>query len=199
MPLAHYNLGNAYSQAGRGPEAIAQYEQALRIRPEYTEAHVNLGTALQQAGRIKEAIAQYEQALALQPDLPEAHYDLGYAFSQAGQSQDAIGQLEQAIRFRPSYAEPRIYLAWLLATLPQAQGGDPGRAVTLAQQACDLTGNRVPAYLDILSVAESAAGRSDDAVVTGQKALDLARSLGQAQLAGQIEARLQSYRASHGP
>ncbi len=199
LPVAHYNLGNAFSQAGRAQEAIAQYEEALRIRPDYTEAHVNLGTVLQQAGRLKDAMAQYEQALLLRPDLPEAHYNLGYALSQVGQSHDAIGQLEQAMRLRPTYAEPRIYLAWLLATLPQAQGGDPGRAVTLAQQACDLTSNRVPAYLDILSVAESAAGRSADAIVTSQKALELARSLGQAQLAGQIETRLQSYRAGHAP
>jgi tetratricopeptide (TPR) repeat protein len=31
-------LGNALKKLGRAPEAIAHYEQALRIRPDYPEA-----------------------------------------------------------------------------------------------------------------------------------------------------------------
>jgi len=30
--------------AGRIPEGIAQYEQALRVKPDYAEAHENLGS-----------------------------------------------------------------------------------------------------------------------------------------------------------
>ena len=38
--------GERLAQAGRLPEAIAHYEQALRIKPDYAEAHNNLGIAL---------------------------------------------------------------------------------------------------------------------------------------------------------
>ena len=49
---AHYNLGNALSQLpGRLPDAIAQYEAALRIDPGYAQAHANLGLALVNSAR----------------------------------------------------------------------------------------------------------------------------------------------------
>ena len=44
--MAHYDLGNALAQAGRVSEAIAQYEQALRIEPDSAETHFNLGAVL---------------------------------------------------------------------------------------------------------------------------------------------------------
>jgi tetratricopeptide (TPR) repeat protein len=49
-------------------EAIGQYKQALRIKPDYADAHYNLGNALIQAGRVQEAIGHYEQALRIKPD-----------------------------------------------------------------------------------------------------------------------------------
>src|SRR5271166_5964004 len=62
-PRAHNNLGIALADAGRTSEAIAQYEDALRLKPDYAEAHNNLGNALANTGRTSEAIAQYEAAL----------------------------------------------------------------------------------------------------------------------------------------
>ena len=44
--VAHYNLGIALEKAGRVAEAMAQYEQALRIKPDYPEAR-NALTRLQ--------------------------------------------------------------------------------------------------------------------------------------------------------
>jgi protein O-mannosyl-transferase len=85
-------------------------------------------------------------------------------------------------------------LAWLLATLAPAEGGDPVRAVTLAQRACELTGHRDANYLDTLAVAYAATGRFNDAVVTTQTAIELARSGGQAELLQKMQARLELYR-----
>ena len=45
-PRAHHNLGFALAQIGKFQEAIGQYEQALRIKPDYADAHYNLGFAL---------------------------------------------------------------------------------------------------------------------------------------------------------
>jgi tetratricopeptide (TPR) repeat protein len=85
-------------------------------------------------------------------------------------------------------------LAWLLATLEPTEGGDPVRAVTLAERACKLTDHRVAACLDTLAVAYAAAGRFQDAVATAGKAIDLARSAGQTQLVSEFQSRLQLYR-----
>ena len=68
---------------GKLPEAVTQYEQALRINPDFPEAHFNLGLALEKLGRTPEAIAHYRQAVKLQPDFLPATSAL--ARLQAGQ------------------------------------------------------------------------------------------------------------------
>ena len=55
-PRAHGFLGTALRNAGRVPEAMEQYEQALRLKPDYAEVHCNLGAALEQEGRVSEAM-----------------------------------------------------------------------------------------------------------------------------------------------
>jgi tetratricopeptide (TPR) repeat protein len=51
------------------PEAIAEFEAALRSEPDFVEAHVNLGTALAQTpGGLRQAITEYEAALRIRPD-----------------------------------------------------------------------------------------------------------------------------------
>jgi len=192
---AHNNLGLALSQVGNFTNAIEHYEQALRIKPDYAEAHNNLGLALSQTGKPTEAIEHYKEALRLRPDSAEIHCNLGAVLEKVGRIKEAIGQYEQALSIKPDYAAAQNKLAQQLATLAPAEGGDPVQAVTLAQRACELTGNQVAEYLDTLATAYAAAGRFDDAVTTAQKAIELARAAGQAQLVKEIEMRLELYRA----
>jgi tetratricopeptide (TPR) repeat protein len=86
------------------PDAIAQYEMALRIDPDHARAHANLGLALANSGgHLQEAISQYEAALRIDPDLAEAHFNLGNALLQApGRMPDAIVQYEAALRLSPN-------------------------------------------------------------------------------------------------
>ena len=60
--------GDRLGAGGQDTEAIGQYEQALRIKPDYVEAHYNLALALEKMGRTPEAIEHYQQALKLRPD-----------------------------------------------------------------------------------------------------------------------------------
>jgi tetratricopeptide (TPR) repeat protein len=193
---AHNNLGAALlGQAGRVGEAIGHLEQALRIKPDYAEAHCGFGIALEHAGRVQDAMRHYEQALRLKPNYAEAHYNLGVALLQLGRLQEAMGHWEQALRDKPDYPEAQNNLAWLLATIAPAEGGDPARAVTLAQRACELANNRVAAYFDTLAAAYAAVGRFSDAITTAQGAIVLANSAGQARVVSEIETRLELYRA----
>ncbi len=192
--LAQYNLGVAFSQVGRFEEAIRHYEQALRLTPDDASAHNKLGGCLSRLGKVHEAMAQWEQALRIKPNYAEAHCNLGNALERTGRLQEAMGQWEQALRNKPDYAEVENNLAWLLATLEPAEGGDPARAVTLAERACELTKNQEAPYLDTLAAAYAATGRFQDAIATAGKAVDLARSAGQPQLVKEIQFRLQLYR-----
>jgi tetratricopeptide (TPR) repeat protein len=191
---AHNNLGGPLMQIGRVQDAIGHLLEALRLNPDFTEAHFNLGNALSQAGQGNEAIGEYEQALRLKPDYAEAHRDLALALERNHRLREAIGHYEQALQIMPDRPESQNNLAWLLATLPPPEGGDPVRAVTLAERACQLTNNQMAPYLDTLAAAYASAGRFNDAVATAQKAIDLANSARLPHVAKQIESRLQLYR-----
>ena len=194
---AHSDLGNAMFRQGRFPEAVEHWEQALRLKPDFVEAHINLGIALLRSGRFPEAAGHWEQVARLKPDYAEAHYNLGVCREKTGKVHEGIAQYEEALRLKPDLTTARNDLAWSLATHAPAEGGDPVRAVALAQEACERAGNRVPTYLDTLAAAYAAAGRFNDASATAEKAIELARSGGQPNLAARIEARMELYRKGH--
>ncbi|MGD1021074.1 MAG: tetratricopeptide repeat protein, partial [Verrucomicrobiia bacterium] len=192
---AQYNYGNALFQVGRVPEAIGHYEQAVRINPNVAAAQYNLGNALLHVGRVEEAIGHYEQAVQVSPDNAGAYAKLGTALALVGRVREAIPEFEQALRLKPDDPEAQNNLAWLLATVPPGQGGDPGRAVALAERACGLTGRGRAAPLDTLAVAYGAAGRFDEAIHTAEECLTLARSAGPTQLVTDVQAQIDLFRA----
>jgi len=56
LPIVPYGLW-------RSAEARDQFEEALRIRPDYPEAHNNLGVIMAREGDIKDAIGHYRMVL----------------------------------------------------------------------------------------------------------------------------------------
>lgn len=113
--LARNNLGNELFNAKRFPEAIVQYEEALRINPYMAEAHNNLGLALSRTGHPEEAILQYEAALKSNPHFDIAHINLADALYDAGRIQEAIAHYQEALIISPGNIEVREKLAKLKA------------------------------------------------------------------------------------
>jgi len=103
--IAHLNFGNVLFQKGKVDEAITHYQEALQIKPDYTEARYDLGNALLQRGRVDEAIAQYQEALQLNPDYAESRNCLGLALDQKGRVDEAITQFQKALEINPDNAE----------------------------------------------------------------------------------------------
>jgi tetratricopeptide (TPR) repeat protein len=192
---AHNNLALALARLGRMPEAAREWEEVLRITPGNAEAQIDLGNTLVGMGRDAEAIGHYEKALEIDPKNAGARGNLGAVLLATGRLHDARGQLEEAVRINPDMVEAQNNLARVLAILAPAEGGDPVRAVVLAERVCELSGDRAPGHLDTLAIAYAAAGRFDSAVTAARRAIDLARSGGQAELAKEIDARLELYRS----
>ncbi len=113
--IAHNNLGVALRHAGRRPEAVAHFEEALRLWPEYPEAQTNLGEAFLVAGRLDDAIPHIAEALRLNPSLPEAHINLGSVRNKQGRPDLAESEYRTALQLKPSSAEAHDGLAVVLA------------------------------------------------------------------------------------
>jgi len=109
---AQKNLANALNAAGRTSEAIARYEEALRLDPRSAETHYNLGTELEKtAGQRNAAIAHFLEAVRLNPDYLDARCHLADSFKADGQNREAIEQYQAALRLKPDIVEVRNNLA----------------------------------------------------------------------------------------
>jgi protein O-mannosyl-transferase len=108
---AHNGLGRALAHRGQATSAIAQYEEALAIKPDYVEAHNNLGNGLADRGQLDAAISQYRAALQTKPDHAEAHNNLGLAIAGLGHIDAAVEHYEQALASKPDFAEAHYNLA----------------------------------------------------------------------------------------
>jgi Flp pilus assembly protein TadD len=99
----HYNSGVDLLKGGKPREAVAEFQQALQLKPTYAEAEDDLGIALAQIpGREAEARGHFEAAVKLDPGSTQAHYNLGVALSQMpGREAEALRELEAAYRLKP--------------------------------------------------------------------------------------------------
>lgn len=103
--MAYNNLGNALLQKGRVNEAIAQFNEALKIDPNYAVGQSNLGNALLRIGRTEESLAHIERALEIDPRNAEAENNLGNTLLQMGRMEEAATHYGKAIAIDPHYAE----------------------------------------------------------------------------------------------
>jgi tetratricopeptide (TPR) repeat protein len=114
--MAHNNLGLIWSQMpGRLKDAIAEYEEALRLQPNYVTAHYNLGRAWSETpGRLKDAITQYEEALRLQPDYAPGWHNLGVCWLHLGNLPAAAAAFREEVRLSPNNPAAQQALAAVL-------------------------------------------------------------------------------------
>src|SRR5262249_39600803 len=73
----HQGLAQANVEAEKHPEAIAEYEAAIKLAPGQAGLHAELAAELGRAGKLAEAVAEYRQELQLDPYNALARFKLG--------------------------------------------------------------------------------------------------------------------------
>ena len=101
--MAQNNFAMVLQQKGKEDEAIAHYQQALKLDPNKFEIHNNLGYALLRMGRISESFPHLRKALEINPNYATTHYNLGNASLQTGLVDEAIVHLQKALEIDPTY------------------------------------------------------------------------------------------------
>lgn len=153
------------TESGQYEKAIAEWEKAVKLSPEDTEAHNNLGVALAGAGQFDEAIAHYQKALAARPDSADVHNNIGRALIAKGRIEEAIGHYQKALAVAPSSAEIHNNLGFALL-----RNGRLNDAIGHLQEALVDDPGFAEAHYN-LGVALVQKGRLDEAITHYQKAL----------------------------
>lgn len=112
--IAHDGLGAELSKQGVTDEALAHYDEAIRLRPDHWEGYINKAVCLADNDRLDEAIPCYEKGLRLLPRNPGAHFALGNAYSQKGRLRDAEREYRESIGINPHQPDVHANLAAIL-------------------------------------------------------------------------------------
>jgi len=179
--MAYGNLGWALQRAaGDHPtasmlaETLSLYDQAIQLKPDYSQAYNNLGTALVDLGRLDEAKAAYRASLKIKPGAPAvtnnlalAHNAAGAAALSTGRLEDAVAEYRASIGLNPNDAEAHHNLGSALGRL-----GRIDEAIASFNEALRLNPSSARAHRN-LAQALLRANRPDDAIVHFREAMRL--------------------------
>ncbi len=107
---AYFRRGREYQKQKKLGEAILEFKEAVRIKPDYACAHCRLGMVYNSKNEYDLAIAAYKKAIEIKPDCAEAHYNLGNSYRRKGELDNAISTYSEAIRLKPDYANAHHFL-----------------------------------------------------------------------------------------
>jgi tetratricopeptide (TPR) repeat protein len=82
-------------------EAIASFEEVLKIQPDNSYAWNNRGVVLFKRGRLDEAIASFDKALKFKPKNADAFYNKACCYALQDDVEQTIENLQQAINLSP--------------------------------------------------------------------------------------------------
>ena len=95
--------GNALLLSNQPADALASYDQALRIRPGSAAVLTNRSNALRALRRLDEALRDLDAALAVRPAFPEALNNRGNVLRDMRRPREALASFDAALALRPEF------------------------------------------------------------------------------------------------
>ena len=117
LAVAFSNRALAYKKKGQWDNAINDYDEAIRLKPDFAEALSNRGNVYRKKGLIERAIEDYDKAIGLNPDDARVFAERGLAYEKKGEHSQALRDYRMA--FKLGFFHP------LLLRKLNASGGLP--------------------------------------------------------------------------
>jgi len=152
-----YNWGVQFDKQGQYTQAIANYNQALALCPDYSAAYNNRGYDYSELGNENQAIADYNSAIAFDPNSSTAYNNRGFSYYTLGNYNQAIADYNQAIVLCPTYGA-----AYSNRGVAYDQEGDKDRALADYNQALAIDPTIAAAYSN-RGIIESSHGNFEQA------------------------------------
>ena len=130
-----FNYGNLLQRLG-DRQAIAAYQKALTLRPNFFQAYLNLGNCLRDRGMTEEAIVCYQRAISIKPGLDLAVQNLAKVLVKSNRYAEA-----EPVLIRWLKSEPQNVLALNALGVVRQAKGDFKKALQLFQKAVAIAPN----------------------------------------------------------
>jgi tetratricopeptide (TPR) repeat protein len=78
--IASYSRGLAFYNINNYDQAIIDFTQTIRLRPDMPEAYMNRGNSYAYRKQYKQAIVDFNQAIKIKPDYADAYYNRALAY-----------------------------------------------------------------------------------------------------------------------
>lgn len=88
---------------GDFPAALQNYDEAIKLNPEYVEVWLNSGVLLRNMHRHKESLERFNQVLTIDPGHVAALANCGILLTEFKQSESAIAMFEGLLKIKPDY------------------------------------------------------------------------------------------------
>src|SRR6266481_3796807 len=98
LVIVHNNRGNAYTTKGEYDRAVQDYDESIKLNPNYARAFANRAETYLTKGEYERAVRDYDEAIRLKPEL-EALWN-GRCWTRAiiGELQAALSDCDEALR-----------------------------------------------------------------------------------------------------
>jgi Flp pilus assembly protein TadD len=159
----------------------------------WVESHVVLGKFLLDQGHPGEAIPELNRAVDLKPRFAGTQEALASAYQALGNWHEALNHWKDAMALDSNRVSAIAGAAWLMATAPDASVRNGEQAISLAKSAISLSPGEDPDLLDVLAAAYAETGEFDRASAQISRAIVVADSRGNKELAADLRLRQKLY------
>ena len=156
-------------------DVIAEFRQAIKLRPDYAQAHNNIGLVLAQSDDDGNAVAEFREAIRISPRYADAHANLGATLIPSD-AEEAITELEKAVALDPASVKAQFNLAGAYAA---SSGHGVSREIEQLRKVVSLSPDFARGHL-ALGKALLHEGKIEDAVKELQDATRLDPQSGEA-------------------
>ncbi len=168
--LEIHNQGDEYFKQEEWEKAIAFYQQAIELNPDYFWSHYNLGRALSELKKWDEAIVYFKKTIALKPSnqlIIDIYQRLGGLFEEVNQYDEAVISYHKVIELNPT--SPWAYRGMGNVLLKQKKLEE---AVTSYQKSIELKYDEYHSH-EMLGLVLEQQGKLPEAIAAYRIALQL--------------------------
>jgi tetratricopeptide (TPR) repeat protein len=101
-PFVYKAIAYVYMGANMFDDAIALWQDLIKMTPDDADGHTNLGSALLAEERYPEAAAAFESAVKLGSATPDLYTNVGYAYLYGGENSKAVAAFQKVIELDPA-------------------------------------------------------------------------------------------------